>query len=84
MDEPEDGDDDRKKRQPRKWSSRDRDDLWKLGHMMQGFLQAPVFIENLGAFKSLVLTPLMQPTGPSLGSIQVLEQVMASVMFRHR
>jgi hypothetical protein len=68
----------------RLWSKMDHGDLKKLGDMMRYFLGVPRFAADKMLFSNLVVTPLMGKVGPAPGAIQVLEQVMSSVMFRHR
>ena len=69
---------------PRIWTNDDRQDLVKLSAIISHSLSFPKFKVDSKAFKNLVATPLLGPTGPSPGAIQVLEQVMKAVMIRHR
>ena len=69
---------------PRIWTNDDRQDLVKLSAIISHSLSFPKFKADPKAFKSLVATPLLEPTGPSPGAIQVFEQVMRTVMIRHR
>ncbi|KZT27320.1 hypothetical protein NEOLEDRAFT_1110673 [Neolentinus lepideus HHB14362 ss-1] len=69
--------------QSRKWTSNDREDLRKLGTMISRFLGTRHFA-NSSTFNKFVITPLFGPDGPLPGAIQVLIQVMETVMIRHR
>jgi hypothetical protein len=69
---------------PRVWTNDDRQDLAKLAAIITHSLSFPKFKADFKAFKSLVAAPLLEPTGPSPGAIQVFEQVMKTVMIRHR
>jgi hypothetical protein len=69
---------------PRVWTNDDRRDLIKLSAIISHSLSFPKFKADSKAFKNLVATPLLEPTGPSPGAIQVFEQVMRTVMIRHR
>ena len=71
-------------RKPRVWTNDDRGDLVKLSTIISHSLSFPKFKADSKVFKSLVAAPLLGPTGPSPGAIQVLEQVMKAVMIRHR
>ena len=71
-------------RDVRVWTKEDRGDLNKLDTMISSFLGVPQFAANLKFFSSRVITPLMHTAGPQPGSIQILTQVMQSVMVRHR
>ena len=68
----------------RAWTAQDREDLTKLGSMMQHFLRMPQFSAEQRYFSSLVIAPLMDSDGPLPGAVQALSQVMESVMIRHR
>lgn len=68
----------------RVWSKNDRGDLNKLGAMISSFLRIPRFAADAKLFSSCVVAPLMDPLGARPGAIQVLTQVMASTMIRHR
>ncbi|EKM55021.1 uncharacterized protein PHACADRAFT_142857 [Phanerochaete carnosa HHB-10118-sp] len=68
----------------RAWSKNDRGDLNKLGAMISSFLRIPRFAADAKLFSSCVVAPLMDPAGARPGAIQVLTQVMASTMIRHR
>ncbi|KIP07791.1 hypothetical protein PHLGIDRAFT_35256, partial [Phlebiopsis gigantea 11061_1 CR5-6] len=68
----------------RVWTRQDRGDLNKLGTMISSFLEVPQFAGKQNAFAKLVIAPLMDPSGPQPGSVQVLRQVMESVMLRHK
>ena len=69
---------------PRVWTNHDRQDLVKLSAIISHSLSFPKFKVDPKAFKNLVSTPLLDPTGPSPGAIQVFENVMKTVMIRHR
>ncbi|KAF9484636.1 hypothetical protein BDN70DRAFT_872149 [Pholiota conissans] len=66
------------------WNQHDRGDLMKLGHMISHFLAVPQFNADPKLMTSHVIEPLLDSSGPLTGSIQVLKQVMAMVMIRHR
>ncbi|KAI0636454.1 SNF2 family N-terminal domain-containing protein [Trametes polyzona] len=68
------------------WNADDREDLRKLGNMLTHFLLMMPFASTSEpkAFASLVASPLFAPSGPYPGDIDVLVQVMSSVMVRHR
>ncbi|CAL1705728.1 unnamed protein product [Somion occarium] len=68
----------------RVWTSDDRQDLNKLANMMVHFLQAPQFASDSKLFTNLVINSLMAPSGPLPHSIEVLTQVMNTVMIRHQ
>lgn len=69
---------------PRVWTNDDRKDLIKLSAIISHSLSFPKFKMDSKAFRSLVSAPLLEPTGPCPGAIQVFEQVMRAVMIRHR
>lgn len=66
------------------WTKYDREDLRKLANMMAHFLVVPRFSAEQSAFSVQVTEPLLSRAGPLPGAIQVLTQVMSSVMVRHR
>ncbi len=68
----------------RVWTRADRDDLHRLDNMISSFLEIPQFSSDPKLFSLNVIAPLMDASGPRMGSIQVLAQVMESVMVRHR
>ncbi|KAH9848857.1 P-loop containing nucleoside triphosphate hydrolase protein [Lenzites betulinus] len=72
--------------QQRLWHGDERDDLRKLGNMLSHFLLMMPFASKSEpkAFTTLVANPLFAPNGPYPGDIDVLVQVMSSVMVRHR
>lgn len=72
------------KRIARIWTHSDREDLRKLANMMTHFLGVPQFVADMKTFSRLVMTPLLDSSGPRPGAIQVLTQVMSTVMIRHR
>lgn len=68
----------------RVWTKADRQDLKKFSHMITDFLQVPQFALNQKLFTTHVIEPLMCMSGPIPGAIQVLTQVMESIMIRHQ
>jgi SNF2-related domain len=69
---------------PRTWTKYDREDLRRLGTIMITFLQIPRFATESRLFSSQVVQSLFGPSGPQPGAIQVLTQVMSSIMIRHQ
>ncbi|KAI0306693.1 P-loop containing nucleoside triphosphate hydrolase protein [Multifurca ochricompacta] len=69
---------------PRIWTRYDREDLRRLGTMMITFLQLPRFAAEIHLFSSHVVHSLFDSSGPQPGAIQVLRQVMNSIMIRHQ
>lgn len=69
---------------PRTWTRYDREDLRRLGIMMITFLQIPRFSTETGLFRTHVVHSLFGTNGPHPGAIQVLTQVMNSIMIRHQ
>lgn len=69
---------------PRTWTKYDREDLRRLGTMMITFLQIPRFATESRLFSSHVVQSLFGSSGPQPGAIQVLTQVMNSIMIRHQ
>lgn len=70
--------------QPRRWTRYDGEDLRKFSNMISYFLGVPQYAADPRTFYNIVKAPLLEPSGPAPGSIQVLEQVMQSYMYRHR
>ncbi|KAI0351515.1 hypothetical protein OH77DRAFT_1506480 [Trametes cingulata] len=70
----------------RVWHPDERHDLRKLGNMLTDFLKMMPFASESDpkAFATLVSNPLFSPTGPYPWDLDVLVQVMSSVMVRHR
>ena len=69
----------------REWTQYDREDLRKLDNMATHFVGIPQFKAEPGVFFSSVTTALFGPQRlPLPGAIQVLKQVMQTVMIRHR
>ena len=68
----------------RTWTRYDREDLRKLGTMMITFLQIPRFSADPRLFGNLVVHSLFGSSGPQLGAIQVLTQIMNNIMIRHQ
>ncbi|KAI0053959.1 hypothetical protein FA95DRAFT_1551738 [Auriscalpium vulgare] len=81
---PTDSAEDRAGIAPHFWSSQDRENLRRLGKMIVSFLRVPRFLASSQLFQSQVIQPLFAAGGPNPGAVQVLAQVMASVMVRHR
>lgn len=69
---------------PRVWTQYDRLDLQKVGNMMTHFIMVPQFATNTKLVQTHVTEPLLDLSGPRPGSIQVLNQVMETIMIRHR
>ncbi|THH11563.1 hypothetical protein EW146_g8002 [Bondarzewia mesenterica] len=70
--------------QVRIWTRSDRENLRRLGTMISNFVQVPQFAAVTQPFNAQVIQPLFNAQGPQPGAIQILTQVMASVMVRHR
>jgi hypothetical protein len=68
----------------RKWDRNDGEDLTKLGNMITHFVGVPQLLANPQLIGSHIKDALLDPLGPRIGSIEVLMQLMASVMIRHR
>jgi hypothetical protein len=69
----------------RKWTRYDREDLRKFDNMATHFVGVPHFKAEPKRFGDHVTTALFGPERlPLPGAIQVLNQVMQSVMIRHR
>lgn len=68
------------------WTPNDRENLRRLGKMITSFLKVEEFSNPEGTrlFNELVVSPLFGESGPQLQAVQVLKQVMGSVMIRHR
>ncbi|KAI0332592.1 hypothetical protein GY45DRAFT_1369061 [Cubamyces sp. BRFM 1775] len=66
------------------WPAEEREDMRKLGNMLADFLLMMPFAYDSKTFKTLVADPLFRATGPYPGDIDVLVQVMSTVMVRHR
>lgn len=66
------------------WGSYDSLNLRKLGTMIGDFLAVPQFRADPKSFSVHVSTPLCDRRGPRPGAIDVLSQVMQTVMVRHR
>ena len=71
-------------KKPRIWNKYDREDLNKLGNMIAHFIALPQFIADSKLMSNSVVDPLLAPTGPQPGAVQVLNQLMETVMIRHR
>ncbi|KAI9068581.1 hypothetical protein FKP32DRAFT_1587558 [Trametes sanguinea] len=81
---PEDDDELEQPVQQRVWPSEERTDLRKIGNMLGDFLRMMPFAADSKAFSTLVSDPLFKPSGPKPWDVDVLVQVMSSVMVRHR
>ncbi|KAH0583511.1 hypothetical protein H2248_009138 [Termitomyces sp. 'cryptogamus'] len=68
----------------RVWTKHDREDLGKLGKMISHFIAVPQFMANPKLVTTHIIEPLLDPRGPRPGAIQVLNQVMETIMIRHR
>ncbi|KAI8982894.1 P-loop containing nucleoside triphosphate hydrolase protein [Trametes punicea] len=68
----------------RVWPAEERVDLRNIGNMLTDFLMMMPFAADPKAFSRLVTNPLFRPSGPYPGDVDVLAQVMSSVMVRHR
>jgi len=68
------------------WPQADSEDLRRFRLMLSRFLRVPQFVGEVNSktFLDSVISPVMDREGPRFGSIQLLTQVMSSVMFRHR
>ena len=71
-------------KKPRIWNKYDREDLNKLGNMIAHFIALPQFIADSKLMSNSVVDPLLASTGPQPGAVQVLNQLMETVMIRHR
>ncbi|KAJ8480788.1 hypothetical protein ONZ51_g6428 [Trametes cubensis] len=81
---PEDDDAEKVPEKQRIWPTEEREDLRKLGNMLADFLLMMPFAHDSKSFKTLVADPLFKPSGPYPGDVDVLVQVMSTVMVRHR
>ncbi|KAI0647582.1 P-loop containing nucleoside triphosphate hydrolase protein [Trametes meyenii] len=81
---PEDGHGLQQATEQRAWHSDERPDLRKLGNMLADFLKMMPFASSAKSFATLVSDPLFHPNLPFPGDIDVLIQVMSSIMVRHR
>ncbi|RDX46999.1 hypothetical protein OH76DRAFT_1465208 [Lentinus brumalis] len=68
----------------RRWHRSEREDFRKLGTMFADFLLMMPSASDPKAFATLVRDPIFDPEGPWPGHLDVLRQVMSSVMVRHR
>ena len=68
----------------RTWNPEDRKDMLKLSNIFTHFLQLPQFASNHMLFVNAVGNPLMQPTPPTFGAVQIIYQLLSQNMVRHR
>ncbi|KAJ7436218.1 P-loop containing nucleoside triphosphate hydrolase protein [Mycena latifolia] len=68
----------------RVWTRVDGKDLTDLGNMITHFIRVPQLLANPQLIHSHVKDALLDRRGPRIGSIEVLMQLMSSVMVRHR
>jgi hypothetical protein len=61
-----------------------RGDLGGLTNMLRGFFQAPLFSEGNESLRTQMIKGLTNASGPRIGAIRVLKQVMEMFMVRHR
>jgi hypothetical protein len=67
------------------WNPDDRKDLVKLSSIFTHFLQLPQFAVDHKLFTNLVVNPLMiANSAPPFGSVQIIYQVLAQNIVRHR
>ncbi|KAJ6526270.1 SNF2 family N-terminal domain-containing protein [Mycena vulgaris] len=69
---------------PRVWNRDDNEDLTRLGNMIARFLRVPQLLANPQIINTHVKDALLDRRGPRIGAIEVLMQLMSSVMIRHR
>ncbi|RPD56352.1 hypothetical protein L226DRAFT_538078 [Lentinus tigrinus ALCF2SS1-7] len=68
----------------RRWNRSEREDMRKLGTMFSDFLMMMPFASDGKAFTTYVIDPIFDSEGPWPGQLEVLTQVLSSVMVRHR
>ncbi|KAJ7137908.1 P-loop containing nucleoside triphosphate hydrolase protein [Mycena epipterygia] len=68
----------------RVWNRDDGEDLEKLGKMITHFVGVPQLLANPQLISTHIKEPLLDRRGPRTGAIDVLMQLMSSVMIRHR
>lgn len=67
------------------WNPDDRKDLQKLASIFTHFLQLPQFVTDHKLFINLVTNPLMAThCPPPFGSVQIIYQLLAQNIVRHR
>ncbi|KAJ7772943.1 SNF2 family N-terminal domain-containing protein [Mycena maculata] len=69
---------------PRVWDKDDGEDLTKLGNMITYFLRVPQLLANPKIISTHIKDALLDKRGPRPGAIEVLKQLMSSVMIRHQ
>jgi hypothetical protein len=69
---------------PRVWTRDDGEDLTKLGNMITHFVGVPQLLANPQLITTHIKDALLDRWGPRTGAVEVLMQLMSSVMFRHR
>ncbi|KAJ7633078.1 P-loop containing nucleoside triphosphate hydrolase protein [Roridomyces roridus] len=70
---------------PRIWNKHDAQDLTQLGNMIAHFLGVRQLLANGGSvIKTHLKDALLDKNGPRIGAVEILQQLMASVMIRHQ